>query len=321
MTRIRAILITLFLTTLIAAGIHSVPGMSAPAGAATNCSTLQGRIAGHNADARNYNAQVTAINARGGGNASQVAYYNAWRARGIARGNALNAELLECQRHGQLSGVRPPVQPGGQRPAPPPRATPKPRSNPTPRAQPQRTNPTPGYRAPSGLSAKARKNGITSRESRQGERILRARDGGNQTYQRMLPGRSGPSRAASGASAVLSPKMRYTGTATRSGRTGDRPPGFRPGGRCQRGHLIGSQLGGMGTDPRNIVTLSRSANIAMRSVENQVGRYVDQGIRVNYRVIPIYGNGPNAQPTTIRMIAYGLGMVPIFKDIPNPRCW
>ncbi|GAB08344.1 hypothetical protein GOARA_008_00440 [Gordonia araii NBRC 100433] len=306
-----------------------MPGVSAQAKASSNCSTLPSRIAAHNADARNYSAQVRAINARGGGTRAQVMYYNAWRARGLARGNALANELAGCQQRGRLRNLRPPEKPGAPRYTPrrhcvsaptdiriPAARCHQPRRSPSPRS----TNPTPGYAAPGGLSPRGIKNGLRSREGRYGDRTITSPDGGSQRYQQMMPGRGGrgTSRSASGANGVLTKGMRGTGSGTRRGPGGDKPPGFRAG--CDRGHLIGSQLGGLGTDPRNIVTLDHGTNIDMRKTENEVARHVDRGIKVNYRVIPIYAHGPNRAPSSIRILAWGAGMAPIYREFQNRRC-
>lgn len=87
------------------------------------------------------------------------------------------------------------------------------------------------------------------------------------------------------------------------------PPGL--GGQAAghaRGHLIGRQLGGSGTDPRNVVTLfQRPANSpVMRGFENRVRAAVEAGETVRYTVQPIY-RGAEAVPRGVTLTARGSG--------------
>jgi hypothetical protein len=86
-----------------------------------------------------------------------------------------------------------------------------------------------------------------------------------------------------------------------------RPPGF--GGQTTghaRGHLLGNQLGGTGTDRRNLVTLfQNSANhAAMSGVEAKVRAAVEAGEVVDYWAIPIY-LGSNLIPSGVTLRAQG----------------
>ncbi|NWC00244.1 DNA/RNA non-specific endonuclease [Pseudomonas gingeri] len=73
-----------------------------------------------------------------------------------------------------------------------------------------------------------------------------------------------------------------------------RPPGFVTGGcpnHHQRGHLIGNQLGGSGTDPNNLVTLTEGSNHPfMYEYEKLVYDYVKghSGSKFTYLVTANY---------------------------------
>ncbi|GAB18711.1 hypothetical protein GOEFS_062_00200 [Gordonia effusa NBRC 100432] len=299
MNRIRAVLVTFVLATFVAVGVQTLPSAVAPAQAATNCSSLAGRISSHNADARNYNAQVSAINARGGGTAAQVAYYNSWRSRGIARGNMLNAELSRCKSQGKLRNVKPPVSPGG----------PQRRTNPGPGTKPPRqTNPTPGYPQPEKYSRG--QNVVSDRTTPANGRSVRFRDGGSADFSGLRSNRAGSLNAK------VSRDMLDTGSLSRSrGPNAVTPRGFG-GPRTVRGHLLAKILGGKGGDARNIMALTRSANGKMRTIERQVYEAVKngRGCKVTYSVTPSYGPGPlgvlgsSPYPTAIYVIARGCGL-------------
>ncbi len=100
-----------------------------------------------------------------------------------------------------------------------------------------------------------------------------------------------------------------------------RPPGF--GGReagHARGHLLDNQLGGSGTDPRNLVTMFQTpANSpAMRGFENQVRAAVEAGQVVDYWAIPVY-QGSNLTPVGVTLRARGSGGFSLDVSIIN-RC-
>ena len=292
--------------------------------APSDCSSLAGRIAQYE------QARVTHDgNMPSSPSPADAAAYNAEAASGEAWGAGLRSEQATCN----AQGVNTPRVRGGNEPPAPGVKPGRPGSSPTrpssPRAQPQPpqskqnapSNPTPGYARPGELSKPAQNNKITSTENADGSRTLRSPDGGSQQYGQMLRNGDGSaSKSASGASGQLKPSMLRTGSRPRSGAKGDIPPGYRSEPNCQRGHLIASQLGGQGTDPRNIVTVGRKANINMRTIENLVAAAVRRGIDVSYRVVPVYGNGLDAQPTAIEMTASGDGMEQINETIQNPVC-
>ncbi|MFG1885620.1 DNA/RNA non-specific endonuclease [Micromonospora sp. NPDC049102] len=56
------------------------------------------------------------------------------------------------------------------------------------------------------------------------------------------------------------------------------PAGWKSGQRYNRAHLLGAQLGGSNTNPRNFVTMHQYANTPiMRGIENNVRRAVEGG--------------------------------------------
>jgi hypothetical protein len=72
-------------------------------------------------------------------------------------------------------------------------------------------------------------------------------------------------------------------------------------------HLLGKQLGGSGTDLKNLASCSNQANYAgtsMRTYENQVRAAVDAGQEVHYTVTPVYA-GNRTVPTSFHITAYG----------------
>jgi len=68
------------------------------------------------------------------------------------------------------------------------------------------------------------------------------------------------------------------------------PPGYEgEASGHARGHLLAKQLGGLGDEERNIVTLYQDMNNSqMKTVENSVRRAVESGQSVQYRVESIY---------------------------------
>lgn len=300
MTRTKAMLTALFLGLFTAAGIQSAPGLVATGEAATNCSTLPSRITSLSSEGNNYNAQVGAINARGGGSASQKVYYDGWRARLINRGNALRAELSRCQSRGELRNVAPPTGPGGS-----PGTGRKPRS-----AQPH--NPTPGFPAPEKYG---RGSGVTSdRTTVGGGRTVIFVGGGRADFSALRGGR------AAGVNARITRSMLDKGTWA----TPIRPRGLG-GPRTSRGILLGKPLGGRAGDARNIVALTPRADAALRGVQNQVRNAAARcrpGQQVQYNVTPVYGDGPLAvagnspYPKSLAVSARGCGLN-IGRSIPN----
>lgn len=95
-------------------------------------------------------------------------------------------------------------------------------------------------------------------------------------------------KRATGADALLKPKMVNTGT---SANKDIRPPGFISGDmNHSRGHLIGRQMGGSGDDARNLTTLYQNPvnTPYMTKYENQIRQALDNGETVRYRVTPVY---------------------------------
>jgi hypothetical protein len=68
------------------------------------------------------------------------------------------------------------------------------------------------------------------------------------------------------------------------------PPGYKPGRVYARGHLLARQLGGSGTDARNIVTLFQNpANSpVMSSLEAQIRAAIEGGQIVSFEAVPVY---------------------------------
>ncbi|MFJ8659089.1 DNA/RNA non-specific endonuclease [Streptomyces sp. NPDC093795] len=89
-------------------------------------------------------------------------------------------------------------------------------------------------------------------------------------------------------------------------------PGFKPGQDMNRGHLLGNQLGGSGTEMRNLVSLyARPNQKVMAAYENQVAGMVAKGQTVYYEVTANY-TGKNAVPDslTIKWVNLGTGEMP-----------
>ena len=120
-----------------------------------------------------------------------------------------------------------------------------------------------------------------------------------------------------GARATITRSMLGTGTRASQAIT---PPGFQGGGAGQaRGHLVGAQLGGSGSEPRNLVTLLQIPvnTPEMRRFENQVASTVRNGEIVQYTVEPVY-DGVNAVPRGITLIATGSGQFRMAVTVLNP---
>ncbi|MCZ0987358.1 DNRLRE domain-containing protein [Streptomyces diastatochromogenes] len=85
------------------------------------------------------------------------------------------------------------------------------------------------------------------------------------------------------------------------------PPGFKLGNdpTMNRGHLLARQLGGSGTDRRNLVPLYRNANSpVMSGAEQKIADSIAAGNTVYYSSIPIYENSTNPIPSGVTMTAY-----------------
>ncbi|MFI5492953.1 DNA/RNA non-specific endonuclease [Actinoplanes sp. NPDC051859] len=86
------------------------------------------------------------------------------------------------------------------------------------------------------------------------------------------------------------------------------PEGFESGKGMARGHLIAKELGGSGSDGRNIVALYQNkvnSSAMWHGVEKVVQAWVEEGQDVYYRVVPEFKNndpGNNPVPTHVRII-------------------
>jgi RHS repeat-associated protein len=119
-----------------------------------------------------------------------------------------------------------------------------------------------------------------------------------------------------GVTATLTKDMVGTGSPAARSIT---PPGFGGGevGHA-RGHLLGNQLGGSGSDPRNLVTIFQNpANSpVMRGYENQIRAALESGQVVDYTVTPIY-RGFELMPVGITLRASGSGGLDISLSVLN----
>ena len=169
------------------------------------------------------------------------------------------------------------------------------------------------------LRNKERRSGLTDAESsvlRQVDRKRRGDSGsgiGSVTY-----GELDSLGRTTGIEATIAPDMIGTGSPAKSS---IKPAGF--GGQVQghaRGHLLGNQLGGSGSDPRNLVTIYQNPvnHPVMSSVEANVRRAVEGGQIVNYKVTPIY-EGNNLIPCGITIQAQGSGGLNIYQTILNRK--
>lgn len=108
--------------------------------------------------------------------------------------------------------------------------------------------------------------------------------------------------------------------------TGSSPPTFDPPGwiggqhphHQQRSHLLGDTLGGSGSDPRNLVTLTDGSNHpGMSSLEGRVRRHVRNGNTVLYEVRVPY-DGDNMVPESVSIYAIDQnGNVIVDDTVPN----
>ena len=119
-----------------------------------------------------------------------------------------------------------------------------------------------------------------------------------------------------GVEATITQDMIGTGTSAQSS---IKPAGF--GGQAEghaRGYLLGKQLGGSGSDERNLVTIYQNPvnHPVMSSVEATVRKAVENGETVNYKVTPIY-EGTNLIPSGITVNAQGDGGLSINQTILN----
>ena len=85
-----------------------------------------------------------------------------------------------------------------------------------------------------------------------------------------------------------------------------------------RGHLIGKQLGGSGTEKRNLVTLYQNPTNCpwMRDYENDIKEAVISNGAVYMQVTPFYV-GDSGLPMFVSMVAVGRKGYTLFKTVPN----
>jgi hypothetical protein len=121
-----------------------------------------------------------------------------------------------------------------------------------------------------------------------------------------------------GVSETLTKDMIGTGSPARSS---IRPPGFegQVSGHA-RGHLLGNQLGGSGSEHRNLVTLFQNPvnSPVMRDYETMIRKAVENGQVVDYSVIPIY-EGVNLIPSGVTLNASGSGGFELAISILNRK--
>ncbi|WP_408869091.1 DNA/RNA non-specific endonuclease [Brochothrix campestris] len=104
------------------------------------------------------------------------------------------------------------------------------------------------------------------------------------------------------ANAVLTKEMYDTGT---KAEYNIKPTGFISGNapyNHSRGHLIGKQLGGSGTDRRNLMTIYQYPvnSPDMTNYENAIRRSLLAGDKVRYRVTPVF-EGDDLMPAFVKM--------------------
>lgn len=124
---------------------------------------------------------------------------------------------------------------------------------------------------------------------------------------------------ATGIAASLTAPMLGSGTMADRRLT---PPGWQGNGRKYneaRSHLLARDLGGSGSDMRNIVTLTQNgANTPqMRDFEQGVARRVRGGEVVEYSATPLYDSGV-LPPSAVLLTAYGSRGAPTARIVQNP---
>jgi hypothetical protein len=100
------------------------------------------------------------------------------------------------------------------------------------------------------------------------------------------------------------------------------PPGWQGNGKRfneARCHLLAKQLGGSGSDPRNLVTLTQrpSNSPEMRSFEDRIKRQVRTGEVVEYSATSLYDRGV-LPPSRILLTAFGSRSGPSARIVENP---
>lgn len=147
---------------------------------------------------------------------------------------------------------------------------------------------------------------------------------GSVHYGPTLPAPSGtPPEYATWGHAIVTPDLIGTGTAASSS---IRPPGFvdgvsarRGGAGHNRGHLIGSHLGGSGTTIANLVTLYRNANYP--AMYHNVERHVANAARdcevIDYWATALYSSNSPLPVAAVELQATGTQGLFIHQTILN----
>ncbi|MGW9213561.1 LamG-like jellyroll fold domain-containing protein [Embleya sp. NPDC055664] len=154
---------------------------------------------------------------------------------------------------------------------------------------------------------------------------------GNITYyprERFRPGRDG-CRATGAIGRFNSPLDLEDGTPTAWNKTFEsgmvQPPGFWeiPENKRARGHIMGRQFGGSGTDLRNLVPLWKRANSPeMSTIENAIAGEIKNGQKVVYEVRPVYSPGAGARPDYMHLTANGnrgMNVDCYVQNVQNPQ--
>ncbi|MFI6959640.1 DNA/RNA non-specific endonuclease [Nocardia sp. NPDC050408] len=277
--RIVSVFVALLLMVgLVSGAVGSQTAVAAPArvGPGSPCYPIQEAIDANEAARQQHNASPPDQN-----NPAAVEAYNAEAEAGQAQAAQLESQMEAC-----LAG--------------------NPQANPSPRP-PRGTNP----QNPGTITS----DSDPGRLNQLNPSITRTRtteDGGQSTYSPAIRTQDG-NWTATNASAYVTPGQLGTGSPASSA---IRPPGFRGGaGGDARAHLLGDQLGGLGNDPRNIVTLTQKTNRLMSEAENDIANLVRGGDNVFVNVTPI--GFPGSRPEGILLVSRsdsGIWYIKYFPD-------
>lgn len=153
--------------------------------------------------------------------------------------------------------------------------------------------------------------------------------------ERYKPGKDG-CRATGAVANYLGRESAEDGTSTVGPRRADADTGARwlapPGGFNElpgdppwsraRGHLIGRQLGGSGTELRNLVPLHAAANSGIMSqIESRVLNRIATGQSVRYEVTPVYGGRATGVPAAVHIKAAGTAGLNVDCYVLNKPDW
>ncbi|MGC4949679.1 DNA/RNA non-specific endonuclease [Streptomyces sp. DT224] len=100
------------------------------------------------------------------------------------------------------------------------------------------------------------------------------------------------------------------------------PTGYQKGKGLARGHLIGRQLGGSGTEVRNLVPqYTRPNSVIQKGFEDRIAARISGGERIYYLAVPRY-HGGSPIPYETRLYAIGSGGTnesAVVKNTPTGR--